>query len=178
MQNQKIFSLTLDVFKVGAKSLGKSHLSNCYLIRDYNEAILINPGSTKGVLTVLSDVKRLLYELGDIKLIGVLFGSESPSFCSGLQALSMSFPDVPIYVNQYVVSDFEQFDITNQIVPIRGEGIAFQFTSGRSLESINLPFLPTKNSLAFYDDSSKILFSGYLGSSHFQTEILIIIRNF
>ncbi len=165
MLNQKIFCLTLDVFRVGAKSLGKSNLSNCYLIRDYNEVVLINPGSERGFFSVLSDLQDLLRDLGDVKLKGILFGSESPSFCSCLPSLSVSFPDVPIYVHPEAVLDFKQFDVTNEIVPIDIGGVAFKFTSGRIVESISLPFLPTKNSLVFYDDSSKIIFSGYLCSS-------------
>ncbi len=166
MLDENPVSITLDVYCLSAVQSESNYQLNSYLLINYDEAVIINPGSAKSISQVMENLRKVLSNKDQsIKLKAILVAASTPDSCSGLQKLCLEYPESEIYCHPDIRTQISFWDAGLQICDFPQEKVAFVFQNGRAIEFIPSPFFPTKEAVMFYDSASQVLFSGYLGSS-------------
>ena len=138
---------------------------NQYLIIDNNEAIILDPGGIKVFPRIVGNLSRYI-DLEKVKYL--FFSHQDPDVCSGI-AMWMSVTPAKVYISKWWIRFLPHFGIFDQkrIIPVEDKGGRITFSSGRYLEIIPAHFLHSIANFTVYDPTSKIYFSGDLGTALF-----------
>ena len=154
------------VFWVGYADEKAGLHCNPYLIKDNDEAVLIDAGSRNDFGTVMlkimrtgtdpRSIKRLIYQHYDPDLCGNIPHMEALINSKELKILSHS--ENIIFINYYSTKSPKE--------SIESLGFSYHFKSGRELKFIRTPFSHSSGSFVTYDTKTKNLFSSDIFSSY------------
>ncbi len=138
---------------------------NQYVIIDNDEAIILDPGGIHVFPRIVGNISRYV-DLEKIKYL--FFSHQDPDVCSGI-AMWLSITPAKVYISKWWVRFIPHFGIfdAKRIVGIDDKGLKLKFKSGRTLEIIPTHFLHSTANFTVYDPTSKIYFSGDLGTALF-----------
>lgn len=139
---------------------------NPYVIKDNNEAVLIDGGSRNDFSTVMlkvmrsgidpQNISRLIYQHYDPDLCGNIPHMEALINKNDLKIISHR--ENNIFINYYSTKSKKQC--------IEDLGFVFEFSSGRRLRFIRTPYSHSPGSFVTIDEKTKVLFSSDLFGSY------------
>ena len=130
---------------------------NTYLIKDGDEALLIDPGGRD----VFEEIMERLEGIVSIEdLAGIVLSHQDPDVAASMYDWLKIRPDIPVFATHrthillphYGHSEYPGFDVE--------ENDSFDFKSGNSLSFIPSPFLHFSGAVTSLDKASGYLFSG------------------
>lgn len=141
--------------------------TNQYLIVDGNEALLLDPGGAHVFPRVLANVSEII-EPSKIKYL--FYTHQDPDVTSGIILWLSIAGNSKVYISSLWVRFLPHFGVYNQnrIVGIPDTGTTIRFKSGNTVEIIPAHYLHSTGNFVLYDSTSKILFSGDIGTAIFQ----------
>ena len=130
---------------------------NAYLIRDGNEAILVDPGNRVFFDQVRSRVEQIIPA---DEISGMILCHQDPDVAASMVDWLEIKPDIRVYstarthvlLPHYGRSDYNSYEI--------GENPVLELPSGAGLRFVEAPFLHFPGAFVTYDSASRYLFSG------------------
>ncbi len=133
--------------------------TNIYLIRDGEEALIVDPGNR----AFFDEILGRIDDLGHAdKITGGIFCHQDPDVCGSIAEWVKAFPHFKVITSartnvllpHYGISDYEFYDAGSANMH------RYEFKSGKTLQFIEAPFLHFPGAIATYDPQSGFLFSG------------------
>ena len=134
---------------------------NPYLIVDGEEAVLIDPGSVPHFPVVATKVVSVVRP-GQISTI--VEQHQDPDLCGGLPVFEDLIGRQDLRVVAHSVSHYliTYYGMRSQMYAVDKNAFTLPLASGRRLRFVALPHLHAPGTIATYDESTRVLFSGDL----------------
>ncbi len=151
--------------------------ANQFLIINNGKGIILDPGGVHLFARVVAVVSRYI----DIKDISaIVYSHQDPDVSSGI-ALWMGITDATVYISSLWTRFIPHFGIVDnsRIKGVDGSSYSVSLPSGVSLKFIPSHFLHSAGCYSFFDEKSRILFSGDIGASVFNSSLeYIMVEDF
>ena len=147
------------IYWVGYADIHAGFHCNPYLIVDNDEAVLIDSGSRNDFSTVMLKIMRTGTNPRNIKRL--IYQHYDPDLCGNIPHMEaiIENPDLKL-ISHYENNIFiKYYSVKSPMQCIRDIGYKFEFSSGRCLEFIHVPYCHSPGSFITYDSKSKVLFS-------------------
>jgi len=147
---------------------------NTYLIVDNDEAILVDPGGAGSFEFVRDRVEQIL---PPERIMALVISHLDPDVAASFPFWVDVNPACKVLASMRtltLLSYFRDFSFERLNVEEQPE---FRFTSGKAVQFIPSPFLPSPGAFATYDTSSKFLFSGDIWAS-LELEWTLVLDDF
>ncbi len=155
------------VFWVGYADHEYQLFSNPYLIREEDEAVLLDGGSRPDFSEVM--VKILLTGVDPEEICALIYHHYDADLCGSVANLEdiIDNDDLKIISQKYNNYYINYFNAQSPKLCIDEDlDGSWEFRSGRKLEFIHTPYLHTQGNFVTYDAESKILFTSDLFGSY------------
>jgi flavorubredoxin len=155
-----------DVYWVGFYDTEAGLHCNPYLIKDGDEAIVIDGGSRPDFPTVMMKILQTGIVPSQIKAL--IYQHYDPDLCGSIP----NFEDIIDSNNLIIVSDkdnnmfIRHYYVKSKVYSLEKFHHEFQFSSGRKLNFINTPYSHSAGSFVTFDEKTKILFSSDIFGSY------------
>ena len=148
-----------NIFWVGDTEQVNTLHCNPYLLRDGDEAVLFDPGSSLDFEKVFQNVTDLT-PLEKIK--HVILSHQDPDLCSAVPLFEQKGLKARIACHWRTSVIIQYYGITSPFYLVDQNNYRLELESGRTLQFIHAPYLHFPGAVLTYDPVSRILFSGDL----------------
>jgi len=148
-----------NIFWVGDTEQVNALHCNPYLLRDGDEAVLFDPGSSLDFEKVFQNVTDLT-PLEKIK--HVILSHQDPDLCSAVPLFEQKGLKARIACHWRTSVIIQYYGITSPFYLVDQNNYRLELESGRTLQFIHAPYLHFPGAVLTYDPVSRILFSGDL----------------
>lgn len=146
-----------------AELRGGEARTNQYLIIDYQDGVLIDPGGVHIFPHVISAASGFI-SLDRIKY--VFYTHQNPDVLSGIGLFASVFPNAVFLISRLWISHLAHlgFNEIDKVIHIQDRGTDLSL-SRSDLKIIPTHFVYSQGSFSLYDPRSKAIFTGEIGSS-------------
>lgn len=151
--------LTRDLYWVGSTRKVGGFRSNTYLLISGDQAVLINPGSP----VLFREVSRKIRSILPIEKISyTVLLHPGPDEAGGIPYFRKTGFRGKIVTHSHTATIALHYGISSHLYLVDRHEYHLSLDSGRLLEFIPAPYLPSSGSLLMFDASEELLFSGNL----------------
>jgi len=132
---------------------------NVYLIVDNGEAVVIDSGSRNDFSTVMLKIMRTGTNPRSIKRL--IYQHHDPDLCGNIPQMEaiIDNPELKIISHSLDNTFIKYYSVKSSIQCIEDMDHTFEFSSGRRLKFIHVPFCHSPGNFVTYDEKTKTLFS-------------------
>jgi flavorubredoxin len=164
MKNEKLhyddpIEIADGVYWVGFKDEDAGLHCNPYLIVDNDEAVLIDSGSRSHFSTVMLKIMRT--GLNPKNIVRLIYQHYDPDLCGNIPHMEAMIDNA----NLKIISQHENnhficyYSAKSPVLCIKELGMFYEFSTGRRLEFISVPYSHAPGNFITYDTKTKVLFS-------------------
>ncbi len=147
---------------------------NVYLIKDHDEAIIVDPGNNSFFNVVKERVAQII---NPKNVIGQILCHQDPDVAASMTSWLdlnpkmkvLTSPRTQVLLPHYGKSDYDYYDVT--------KSHEFKFSSGNSITFVESPFLHFPGAFVTYDPIAYYLFSGDVWAA-LDMEWKLVVENF
>ncbi len=153
------------VYWVGTHDPEACRTSNAFLIRDGDEAVLLDGGIREDLTSLVLKVLQLGVQPRNI--LALVYHNRSPQVWETRHHLQrlIDRPDLQIITDLSGIRRLSSEEAAGPFASIEAMGHHFKFSSGRRLQFFKIPFAPAAGSFVTFDLESAVLFTGELFGS-------------
>jgi len=160
--NETIREIAEGVFWIGSNSEQKGIYSNTFVLKDEKESVLIDPS-----FIFFDELLRQNLEgiVSFCQIDYIVLHHLSPIICKALPSMLELMPQAKFVVHQRAVSYMQMFVGDASIYELNDYVSSLKLSTGRVLDFVETPYLPSFETFLTYDSKTKILFSSLLFSA-------------
>jgi flavorubredoxin len=139
---------------------------NPYLIRDGDEAVVIDGGSRPDFPTVM--MKILQTGIDPQQITALIYQHYDPDLCGSIPNFEdiIRRKDLRIITDKHNEGFISHYAVASQLLNLEDINTQYEFSSGRTLRFIKTPYAHSAGSFVTFDPKSKILFTSDLFGSY------------
>ena len=147
------------IFWVGYADVHAGFHCNPYLIVDNDEAVLIDSGSRNDFSTVMLKIMRTGTNPRNIKRL--IYQHYDPDLCGNIPHMEaiIDNPDLKLISHRENIVFIKYYSVKSPMQCIEKIDNCFEFSSGRRLEFIHMPYCHSPGSFMTYDTKTKVIFT-------------------
>jgi len=151
--------ITDGIYWVGFPDTNAGFHCNVYIIVDNDEAVVIDSGSRNEFSTVM--LKIMKTGTNPRSITRLIYQHHDPDLCGNIPQMEaiIDNPDLKIISHSLDTTFIRYYSVKSPIQCIEELDYSFEFSSGRRLKFIHVPFSHSPGNFITFDEKTKTLFS-------------------